>query len=153
MGTVVKMAGDLFGGDANQQALNAQKNVARQNAVTADRNADWTMQAGESLLGEQGLKNRQRFGALKAKQASSGLDVNSGSAVQVQQSEKELGQLDAMTIQSNAARAAFGYKEQARNFRDQAALDKSQSNETIWGSGLQSLSDLDEGLGKAVLAF
>jgi hypothetical protein len=54
-------------------------------------------------------------GRTKAAQAASGIDVNSGSAVSVQASERMLGMLDALTIRSNAARAAYGYQAEAGN--------------------------------------
>lgn len=153
MGAILKVGGDLFSGGAEQAAANAQKKIARANAVTAERNADWTMASGESLVSAQGMKNLQRLGAIRARGAASGVDVNSGSSAKVQQSSQELGQLDAMTIQSNAARAAFGYKEQARNFRNQAAVYKAEANNAMVSAGIQAATDLDESLSKAALAF
>jgi hypothetical protein len=57
-------------------------------------------------------------------QASNGLDVNSGSNVDVRQSAIDLGHLDTLTIINNAAKKAVGYKNQAGQFTAESQLNK-----------------------------
>ncbi len=62
-----------------------------------------------------------------AAQAASGVDVDTGSAVNVQASQAEIGKLDALTAMSKAAQQAYGYENTASSYGDQATLDTSQA--------------------------
>ncbi len=127
MGAVFQAAGDILGGQAGSQAANAQSQIARNNAIIADMNARDTLAAGDVAETAQQLKNRAIRGSTKAIQGANGLDVNSGSAVDVQQSEAKLGALDALTIRSNAAREAYGYTNQAEDQRAQSKIYRQQA--------------------------
>lgn len=153
MGSLVTAFGDVMGGQSESDMYSAQARIAKANARTMEQNAGWTMAAGENDVFNQGLKNRQIQGTIRARQAASGVDVNSGSASKVQQSARQLGQLDAMTVQSNAARAAYGYKEKAREYRDQAAIDLAAANNANASGWLKAYGDIEEAAGKAMLAF
>lgn len=99
-----------------------QANVYRQNAAIADmQGADAiTRGAEEERRFRQGTK--QIVGASRAALAAQGVDVNSGSALDVQASEMALGELDALTIRNNAAREAWGYQVDALNSRQAAKM-------------------------------
>lgn len=108
-GTGMKVFGSLRQGNANAAAYNYQAQVAEFNKQMAER---------EGVIDSHtmGLKTRAKGGEIKARQAASGVDVNTGSNVEVQAANRQLGMLDVLTIRSNAARRAFGYrlnKEQA----------------------------------------
>lgn len=60
------------------------------------------------------------MGAIKAAEAAGNVDVNSGSAVDVQSSAAALGELNAITIRGNAAKEAYGYETQSTSFENQA---------------------------------
>jgi hypothetical protein len=107
---VMSAFGDIAGGFSQQGASGLQAKIAKNNQTVAAQNAAYTAQAGE-VEGEQaGLRNRAVSGTIRARQAAGGVDVNTGSAATVQGSAAELGAMDAMTIRSNAARAAYGYQ-------------------------------------------
>jgi hypothetical protein len=73
----------------------------------------------------------QQSGLLRAAIGASGVDVNSGSAADVQQSQREIGLLDTATTASNAALDVYGYKSQATNFEAQAQLDRMQGDNAL----------------------
>lgn len=109
----LKVSGALMEGFGSGSEADFQAAIARRNAEIASQNASYATQAGEIATYNQQLKTRAIVGQTKAAQAASGIDVNTGSAKAVQESEKLLGRLDAMTIRSEAARAAYGYQTRA----------------------------------------
>lgn len=104
-----------------------QAQVAANNATIATNNAQNAEAAGAQQAADKGLQTRNTVGAILASQAASGLDVNSGSNVDVRSSASEVGQLDALTIRSNAARQAYSYETQAAG--DQAEISQDQAAE------------------------
>jgi hypothetical protein len=61
-------------------------------------------------------------GAQRAGIAAGNIDVGYGSAVDVQADAAFLGELDALTIKTNAAREAWGYTVEAGDLRKRAAI-------------------------------
>lgn len=109
------------GAAARGQAL-YQAGVAIKNAQIAEQNSEYALNSGEQNAMRAGMKGAQQAGAIKAAQATSNLDVNSGSAKSVQESQKLVTQMDMNTIRSNAAKTAYDYRVQAGSLRDQAGL-------------------------------
>lgn len=114
-GTALNVVGALHSGASESANLEYQAAVSRYNA-------DETTRAGEIEATNSGLRTRAQVGEIKASQAGSGVDVNSGSAADIQAAASQLGALDALTIRSNAARRAFGYRTDASNL-DRGAQD------------------------------
>jgi len=119
-GTGIAAAGALEGG-----AYAAQ--VARNNKTLALQNADYARNAGQAQAAITSMKGAAKSGALKAGQAASGVDVNTGSAVDVQAGEREADTLDAETVLTNAELQAYGYTTQAANFEAEAQQDETAS--------------------------
>lgn len=116
--------GAIQGGRATRDAQNYKAAVAMNNKVVAEQNAEGAINAGVAKGQAQGLKGRAVGGAIKAKQAASGVDVNSGSNVDVQEAQAEQSRLDVETVLHNADLAAYGYRTQATNFEAEAVMDK-----------------------------
>lgn len=115
-------------GNAEAAAANYNAQVSANNAAIANKNAEYAGAEGEAAVQQQQLKTRAEVGAIKANQAAAGVDVNQGSPVDVRSSAAELGELNAITVRSNAARQAYGYQTEAASDLGQAALDKSQAS-------------------------
>src|ERR1700744_3774500 len=75
---------------ATQQSYNYQAGVAQINSKIDLQNADYARSQGETQAMQYGLKAGQTAANIKNQQAASGLDVNSGSAVAVQQSQRTI---------------------------------------------------------------
>jgi len=112
-----------------QQAASANYNaaVAANNAQIATQNATVAGQVGAEQTAIEQQRTRAAIGGIKAAQGASGIDINSGSAVDVRSSAEELGQLNAITVRSNAARTAYGYQSQAKSDAAQAELDQQEA--------------------------
>ncbi len=115
---------------AGQQASQSAKyNAAVQdnNAQLATQNATMAGREGAANAAIEQQKTRAAVGGIKAAQAANNIDVNSGSAVDVRSSAAELGELNAISIRSNAARTAYGYQTQSASDTAQSQLDKQQA--------------------------
>ncbi len=113
-------------GELQKKAAEAQAWVMDYNAQVAD------LQAKDAI--ERGAEQEQRFrsqirgtiGAQRAAIAAGNIDVSFGSAVDVQADAAMLGELDALTIRTNAVREAWGYKVQATDIRNRAKVTRQE---------------------------
>jgi len=133
------------------QSSNAayQAQVAANNAKQAMLNAGMETQAGEIEAANQGLKTRGAVGMTKARQASSGIDVNTGSAPKVRAAESELGMLDALTIRSNAAKKAYGYEVAATSDTAESGLLTQESKQASDAAPVAALGTFLSGASSA----
>jgi len=142
----------VVGGISQARTASYQAQIARNNATIAAQNADYALNAGQAEASKEGLKNAQRQGAIKAAIAANGIDVNSGSALDVQSSELEVSQLDTETILNNAALKAYGYRSQQTGFQAEEQLDKSKEGSAILGGVLGGAGSLLSGASGTALA-
>jgi hypothetical protein len=131
IGAGVGAYGAIESGEAASASASYQAQVAANDAQIADQNAQYATAAGNAQASQQQLKTAAQIGAIRAAQAANGLDVNSGSDLDVQSSAKELGELDTLTIQNNAARQAYGYETQSMSYTAQSGLDTAQSGQAL----------------------
>lgn len=122
-GGITGAIGSLFGGSAQSNMYKYQAGIAAMNAQIAQQNANYDLAVGEVQAQQSGMKTRAVIGATRAQQGASGLDVNTGTAVQVRASEAELGAEDMALIRSNAAKRAYGDEVTAVQDTAQSELD------------------------------
>jgi hypothetical protein len=142
VGGIVSAVGSIFTGSAQQSAANYNAQIQLKNAQQAKINSQIAGQAGNAQVEAQELRNRAGMGSLKAMQGASGIDVNSESSTAVEQSQREIGQLDALTVRSNATREAYGYATQAQSYTEKAALEKAQGENAATASYINAGSSL-----------
>lgn len=132
-GTVSKTVGKIKEGNAAERAGKAGQEAANSQADLADWNAQVAdLQAKDAVV--RGAHDESRFregvnqmiGSQRSGIAASGVDVNSGSAVDVQADTRHLGELDALTIRTNAAREAWGYQVQGQDLRRRAEITRKE---------------------------
>lgn len=123
-GGVLGATGDVLSGVGRSQMAQYSAAVAANNAVIARQNAGADITAGQYEGSTSLLRTGEQVGAERAAQGANNIDVNSGSALKVQQSTREVGALDAAMIHYNAARAAYGEDVQAASLTAQSRLDK-----------------------------
>lgn len=114
------------------KALTAQGTYEQQmfqrNADLADQQARDAIARGDVAAGVRGAETRQRVGSQRAAMAAQGIDLGTGSALDVQENEQYLSALDIATIKNNAAREAWGYKMQAADSIRRGTLAKATSD-------------------------
>ncbi len=128
-GSATSAIGSLTTGNANAQAAQYQAAVARNNQIVADQNAAYAEKSGQSQEAVSRQRTASTIGAQRAQMAANGIDIGSGSALNLQTGTAKIGELDALTIRNNAARAAYGYRVQGSDFGANAnLLDMQASN-------------------------
>lgn len=121
--------GQIMNAVGQKKAGAAAKDAGEAEAQRLEYNAGVTgLQAADAVT--RGAEEEQRFrstvrgliGSQRAGFAGQGVDVGSGSAVDVQADAAYLGELDALTIRSNAQREAWGYRVQGEDLRMAAGV-------------------------------
>lgn len=89
------------------------------------------------------------IGAQRVSLAAQGIDVNEGTALDIQAGTREMGELDILKILNNASREAWGYAVGVTNAENQANLAEftgrvnAVSNLTAAGFGVASIEDIE----------
>ena len=135
--------------NAQSAAANYQAEVAKNNASIASSNASYAEEAGAAQEQTSALQTRAEVGSAAAAQASSGLDINSGSAVAVRSSDAALGTLSGLNIRNSAARQAYGYETQSSNFTADAGLDTATAANASAAGGISAAGSVIGSLGSA----
>lgn len=122
---VMQYQGARAQGKAQSNALRYEADVNKNNAAINDRMAADAIERGK----EEERQHRIKIGQLSSKQqnalASNGVETNSGTALDILGDTAQIGELEALTIRSNAAREAYGYKVNSNNL-----LNSAQNNMT-----------------------
>jgi len=121
----------IAGSQAQKQQAKYQAQVAKNNQRVALMNAGYANRAGAQKEQSEAWKVRGMIGQQMAGQAASGLDVNSGSPAQVRDSTAALGNISFGNIRDNTAREEYGYRAQATQFGNEAALAKASAPTTF----------------------
>lgn len=146
-GTAVSAYGAYSSSQASAQASAYQAQVARNNSIVAQQNAQAATKAGQEAATTASLKARNQLGEATAALAASGVDVSSGSAADVQTTEREYGRLDTQQTVQNAALNAYGYRTQATNYTAQAGLDTAEATNAPVAGAISAGGDLLSGAG------
>ena len=120
----------VYQGYASGQAAKAQ---AEAQAQAMEQNAKFARAQGHDAIergGQEELKHRRNMAKHLATQraslATTGIDINSGSALDARNASISEGEYDAETIRFNAARERWGYINKAENLEAQAAGTRAQ---------------------------
>lgn len=128
--------------DADAAAYNYKAQVAANNAIIAKRNADQATYAGQIGAQTNDLKTKNVVATQLVTQASSGLDVGSGTAVKLRESAMDIGHLDTLTILNNAAKQAAGFKAQGSGFEAESQLNKMSADNAKTAGEIGVMSSL-----------
>jgi hypothetical protein len=146
--TALSAFGQWKAGSAEKKAGEAAKRAAMSQAELTEYNAAvMHVQAQDALVRGEIDANRYRskvrgiVGEQRAGFAAANVDVGFGSAVDVQADAAYLGELDALTAKTNAAREAWGFEVEATDLRKQAAITRKEGvNLAAAGAQRQSAS-------------
>ncbi len=116
--------------DASNKAAKYQAQVAANNAqISAWQRSD-ALHRGEVDVQNAMRRQASVLGEQRASLSANGVDITQGSALDVLSTTRFLGQADVNTIQSNAAREAWGYDVQGANFMAESNLSKWKADNT-----------------------
>lgn len=145
IGAGLSAVGSIAGGVASAQSASYQAQIASNNATAARQNAVYSAGAAASNTETAGLKARSENAGLRSGIAASGVDVNSGSASDVQQSERDVTGLDTANTAARGAETVYGYQTQATNFQAQSAMYNAEVGPDIAGGVLKGVGGLLSG--------
>lgn len=140
------LAGGIMGAQTATQQGDYSAALLTENATYKKRAADEAIFAGDTAADWQRQRAKQAIGTQRTTQAANGINVNTDSAAQLQDDTAMLGELDALTIQNDAAREAYGY-------RVQAAQDINNANQAQWNAKRAATGSILGGLGNAFGSF
>lgn len=144
----ISAASSLAGAYSQSEALKSQSDYQRSmsaiNARFADIQGKDAIERGEKEAQKLKKGAKRTIGAQRAALAAQGIDVNEGSALELQEDTDKLSSEDAMQIRNNAWREAWGYRVQAQNISSQSAMSSiganAQARSTLLTGGLNALA-------------
>jgi hypothetical protein len=131
VGAGVQAIGGIAGGQAQAAEANYKAQVAQNNAIIAQQNANYATAAGTTQTFNVGQQEREKAGKITTGLAASGLDVNTGSAARVRASQAEISQEAEEQTTANAALTAYGYRTQATGYQAESTLEKQAAKEAV----------------------
>ena len=146
-GSLLSAFGAKQEGAAQAGMYQYQAGIAQLNQKIALQNRDYALATGEQQAAEEGMKQRAIAGKTKAAQGASGIDVGSGSSVDVQTSEAKIAGMDLATIRNNAARKAYGYTVEAAQDTAQAGLYQTAATDVKQAANIKAMGSLISGAG------
>jgi hypothetical protein len=111
----MSLAGGMMGAQNARQQGAFQAAMAEQNAGYKEAAAQDAEKRGAADADRYRRQVGQLIGSQRAGFAANGIDVNSGTAADIQDDTAAFGEFDALTIANNAAREAWGYRVGAQN--------------------------------------
>ena len=127
VGAVATMAGTVMSAVSQSQAASYQAQIARNNAaiarnnqVTSENNAKATEAAGAARADQEAMQTRELIGKQKASAAASGLDLASGTPVDLTASAAGMGQWSNLNIRDETSRRAAAFRQQGQGYGMQA---------------------------------
>ena len=147
--TLLGAAGAIQSGQAASAASKYNAQVQEMNATLADRRARDAITRGQAEEQRKRTEVSRIMGAQKAAMAANGVDVGFGSPLDTLVDTATLGELDALTIRSNAYREAYDYKVDAVNKRAGANLSRMEAKSSSTGGYLDAAGTVLTGVGKA----
>lgn len=140
-------------GISQSRAINAQgdyqKSIFDINARFADIQAKDAIMRGDKEAVALKTQAKKLIGKQRVSLAAQGVDIESGSALELQEDTAELAEADAMTIKNNAWKEAWGYRTQAFDLRNQGVFAKlsakTRATNTLLTSGINAISTIQQG--------
>lgn len=145
VGTAVSMIGAKQTADAQSASANYTAAVARNNAIIAENLAVASEQRGRVLAQSEQEKTAQIIGAQRAGMAASGVNIDWGSPLRMQEDTARVGALNVLTTRHNAALDAYGYRTQGMNYMAQAGLEIAKAGYAEEAGNINMITSLASG--------
>lgn len=123
----------------------AEAALLEQNAGYADAQAQDALEIGKDQASRHAAEVRRLIGSQRASIGASGIDLGSGSALDLQEESAMLGELDRTMIVNNAKREAWGFTVQAADLRNRAKLTRAGASNLAQSARNQGYTTLING--------
>jgi len=152
LGMMLQGLGAMAQAQGQRHAAAAKANEYRYQAQVDDNNrkvALWKAQDAKDRGAKEEAAFRTKVAQLKGRQksalAASGVEIGDGSALDILGDTAALGELDALTIRSNAEREAYEQKVNASNLAANASMKRMGANNAIIAGKIGSMTSLLSG--------
>jgi len=150
--SAVQGVSSLASGVMNAQAYRQQGEFQRQqfefNKRIAETQAEDAIRRGDKDAVALKKSAKRLIGAQRTALAAQGIEIDSGSALDVQMDTAQLAAQDALTIKNNAYREAWGYKVQALDYGAKGQFaelqGRQQATQSLLTGGLGALSNFGQ---------
>ena len=145
--TAMAAKGQMEAGKAAQAQAQYQAALARNNQIIADRAAEDALKRGEIAEQNQRQKTGLLIGAQVNELAAQGFTLDEGTPLDILGDTAAAGELDALTIRSNAAREAYNFRAQGMNYQAEGQLDLLRGSAARSAANINTASTLLSGAG------
>jgi len=152
LGMMLQGLGAMAQAQGQRHAARAKADEYRYQAQVDDNNrkvALWKAQDAKDRGAKEEAAFRTKVAQLKGRQksalAASGVEIGDGSALDILGDTAALGELDALTIRSNAEREAYEQKVNASNLAANASMKRMGANNAIIAGKIGSMTSLLSG--------
>lgn len=163
MGTTAAVGMTIFGMNQAQseaQSIKAEAafeaNQFEFNSRIRERQAEDALKRGHRAATEVRKKTKRVIGAQRAALAAQGIELDDGSALAIQEDTAAVGEVDALTVQNNAWREAWGFKVEAADLKSRAAFTRiggeSRAKSAVVTGGLAAIQS-GMSLGSSISGF
>lgn len=126
-----------------------ESSVLNLNARFSELQAEDALRRGKRDATQFKREAKKLMGSQRVSLAAQGIDIESGSALDVQLDTAEQVEEDIISIKNNAWKEAWGYRVQAMDYRNQGQLAKlsaqNSARNTILSGGIQAYSTINSG--------
>lgn len=145
LGTGLQISGQQRSANAAQALSDYRGQIALGNRRIARSNAQSILADAEQSVENKRLETSGRIGSARARAAARGVDVGSGSILDIIGNLAAVGEQDVGTIRSNARGAATNQLQRANEFGSEAALQQLAGQNAIDTGNLNTASSLATG--------
>ena len=137
---VTAIAGAAMSAQQQRQQGQFQKGVAEYNAQVAENEATETRNKGTEEENKQRRRTAELLSKQRAQLGASGIELGSGSALQLQEDTETLGEVDALRIRSNFSGRAGALDTSAGLTRTKGGFAEEQGRSAATGTLLSGVA-------------
>jgi len=137
---VTSLAATAYSAQAQSQAGKFQAAIARRNAEAQEKAARDAQARGLNEGVRLAMAAGQVRGAARAGFGTSGVELTSGSALDVLSDHAMFSELDKQSVKANAERESYGMHVQAGNYLAQGRADRATGNNAAIGTVIGGVS-------------
>jgi hypothetical protein len=143
--TVLQTVGQVSQAMSASKTAKTNAQIARNNQSIKEQAARDAIQRGADTAADARQKARAATASFRAKGGSSGFLVDTGSNLDIEEQNAGVGEMNALTIQNNAEREAYGFKVGAMNDANDAARYSAESRSAMTNGLLKAGTTLVTG--------
>ncbi len=153
VGAVISAYGAYQQGQAYSAEAKFRAQVALNNKIIAEQNAEMALEEGRADIQEERRKIAQRMGSQLAMLAAQGFQVGEGTSIEILADTAAVGELDVLRLEADAANRARNFRIMAGGFEAEAQLGRLAGKHAEEAGTIGALGTLITGAGRVGTTF